>query len=49
MVIRRLNNIIQCMIFCNLNVVIQTEFGNKTEGFSGSRYSEKEINFFMDS
>ena len=49
MVIRRLHNIVQSMIFGNLYAVIQTEFGNKTERFSGSRFSEKEINFFMDS
>ena len=49
MVIRRLHIIIESIIFGNLNAVFQTEFGNKTERFSGSRFSEKEINFFMDS
>ena len=48
-IIRRLDIIIESMIFSNLTGVIQTEFGNKTERFSGSRFSEKEINFFMDS
>ena len=48
-IIRSLDIIIESMIFSNLTGVIQTEFGNKTERFSGSRFSEKEINFFMDS